>query len=181
VELGDFDGDGILDVGVGQKERTILIFKGDRSGNLSLYSEIDFNLDYRPRRPNFSDRGPSNALRFQLTSMDIDNDGDLDIIARNDDKSNYPDWSGDPYDLNNFVVFYNGGFQNFGNGSQWQTQVYDVPNDMHTIKVSQGLVATDVDGNGIVDVVITSIPYPRRPIYENALYHNMGVFYGYPL
>jgi len=72
VELADMDGDGFLDVVMGNHEQQNTVYLNDKTGNFAA-SGLNF--------------GNSDEATFHLGIGDIDNDGDLDAVMGNTDLS----------------------------------------------------------------------------------------------
>jgi len=127
VSIGDVNGDGHLD---------ILLVKGRHWPLQNLVLLGDGTGSFRPPVP----VAPAGDRSYSGILVDVDNDGDLDVVVSNDS----PDDKG---------VFLNDGTGSFTRGStvgrpEWPTR---------HIKV------TDVNGDGLADVIFANRTGPARP------------------
>ena len=117
VTTGDFNGDGFIDIAsTGHNSGSVKIMTNDGAGNFT---------------PTLVNVGSSDALSPGLESIDLDGDGDLDLLVS--------DRAGDKvYFLDN-------------NGSGTYTQkVLTSANDPY------GLAAADLDGDGDIDIAVAA-------------------------
>jgi hypothetical protein len=132
VSLGDFTGDGAVDVYLGQAERRQRLLVNDGAGRFRDESDDDGTG---------SARLPADVFRAAQTDAgDLDGDGDLDIAIVNDAAIT----TGEPVPLGNHVLV------NDGRGHFTVTPL-PLTSDMHD---SRSLACGDLDGDGITDVVI---------------------------
>lgn len=139
VDLGDFDGDGDLDLYVTNIQQTVgggnyehnVLFRNDSAGSALEFTEIaqDQGVD-------------AGYWGWGATFFDADNDGDLDLATTNGRQDRAPIWETDPSRL----------FLNNGQGPVWFTEASDLTgfNDTH---IGSGLAALDIDRDGDLDLV----------------------------
>lgn len=139
VDLGDFDGDGDLDLYVTNIQQTTsggnyehnVLFRNDSAGSTLEFTEIaqDQGVD-------------AGYWGWGATFFDADNDGDLDLATTNGRQDRAPIWETDPSRL----------FLNNGEGPVWFSDASDLTgfNDTH---IGSGLVALDIDRDGDLDLV----------------------------
>lgn len=124
VALGDLDGDGNLDIVIGNDQSQSAAYLNDGQGNFTIQRLF----------------GSPIASTFSVALGDVDGDGDLDIAA-----GNY---------LEQNAIYLNDGLGNFANGStlcgvNHRVQCFGTGSDP-TSSVAFG----DIDGNGAPDLVV---------------------------
>ena len=123
IDVGDFDGDGDTDIVAGKR-------------SLGTYGAGTIRVHFNNGEGVFDDNvliyeGGDSPMEFSV--IDTDNDGDLDIVVRNEHQ----------YSIQIYC--------NSGNGRDW-IQCNNVDFEYST----KGMTSTDLTNNGIVDLVITT-------------------------
>ena len=124
VEAADFNGDGLLDVAVSNRQTDeVMIFVGDGLGNLSLNSTVTLSSGSIPR---------------YVVAGDFDNDGDIDAATAN--------WEAGAveggYDGGSVSILLNDGFGNL--------TVFD---EIFYLR-SSCIAVSDIDGDGDSDLIL---------------------------
>ena len=137
IELQDVNGDGAPDMLTGMRDSTNRLYLNDGAGNFGLGTEITADTDFTA----------------DLVLGDVDNDGDLDLIAGN---------GGGFVGLGNHFnrLYINDGTGIFAAGVDIDSDGDD------TLSVALG----DVNGDGDLDLIAGNIGQPNR------LYSNFGTF-----
>jgi hypothetical protein len=156
VALGDVDGDGLFDIFVTHltEENNTLW----RQGPPGLFRDHSARAGLM--------ESSARATGFGTVLADFDDDGALDLVTANgrvDALANVTDWSlgpfWSPYGERN-QIFRGDGQGRFENISRQNPSLCGRPN------VARGLVRGDIDGDGAVDLLLTTIAGPAR-LYRN--------------
>jgi enediyne biosynthesis protein E4 len=148
VDMGDYDGDGRLDIAVTNFElETYALYK-----NLGGIAFVDSRSAARIAEPTLM------SLGFGVAFADFDNDGDLDLVFANGHiNDNAAEFTpGSRYRQRNQV------FENVG-GGRFQE---DKATGMDGVRVHRGLAVGDLDGDGDLDVAVVTSNEPAE-VYEN--------------
>ena len=148
VDLGDYDGDGRLDIAVTNFElETYALYK-----NLGGIAFVDSRSAARIAEPTLM------FLGFGAAFGDLDQDGDLDLIFANGHiNDNAAELTpGSQYRQRNQV------FENVGNGKFQE----DKETGMAVVRAHRGLAVGDLDGDGDLDVAVVASNEPAE-VYEN--------------
>lgn len=148
VDLGDYDGDGRLDV-------IVTNFELETNGlyrNLGGGTFLDVRSPARIAEPSLL------YLGFGVSFADFDQDGDLDLVIANGHiNDNAADFiAGSQYRQRNQV------FENLGNGKFRE----DTATGVDVVRASRGLAAGDLDGDADLDLAIVNMNEPVE-VYEN--------------
>jgi enediyne biosynthesis protein E4 len=148
VDMGDYDGDGLLDIVVTNFElETYALYR-----NLGNGAFVDSRSPAGLAEPTLL------YLGFGTAFADFDQDGDLDLVFANghinDNTAEFR--PGSLYRQRNQV------FDNLGNGKFRE----DKATGMDAVRVHRGLASGDLDGDGDLDVVIVATNEPCE-VYEN--------------
>ncbi|HTG35172.1 MAG TPA: CRTAC1 family protein [Thermoanaerobaculia bacterium] len=148
VDMGDYDGDGLLDIVVTNYElETNALYR-----NLGGGAFVDSRSVARLAEPSLM------FLAFGITWADFDQDGDIDLVTTNGNiNPNAAEFlEGSTYAQRKQV------FENLGNGKFRETKEVG----MEALAVGRGLAAGDLDGDGDLDVVGNNSNQPCE-VYEN--------------
>lgn len=148
VDLGDVEGDGDLDIVVTNFEfETNALYRHTGSAVF-----VDGRFQARIAEPTIRD------LAFGVAFADLDHDGDLDLVAANGHiLDNAPE-----FDAASRYAQPNRAFENLGDG-----RFRLVPeHGMDLVRVSRGLAAGDLDGDGDLDIIVVS-SNDRAEVWEN--------------
>ena len=148
VDLGDYDGDGRLDIVVTNFElETYALYK-----NLGGIAFTDSRSAARLAEPTLM------FLGFGVAFADLDQDGDLDLVFANGHiNDNAAELTpGSQYRQRNQV------FENLGGGKLQE----DKETGMAGVRAHRGLAVGDLDGDGDLDVAVVASNEPAE-IYEN--------------
>ncbi len=148
VDLGDYDGDGRLDLVVTNFElETFALYK-----NLGGVAFVDSRSVARIAEPTLM------SLGFGASFADLDQDGDLDLVFANGHiNDNAAELTpGSQYRQRNQV------FENLGNGKFQE----DKETGMAGMQAHRGLAVGDLDGDGDLDVAVVASNEPAE-VYEN--------------
>jgi enediyne biosynthesis protein E4 len=148
VDLGDVDGDGLLDLVVTNFE-----LEGDGLyKNLGGGSFVDGQATAGLLEPSYLNLG------FGVALVDLDQDGDLDLVVANGHVSDNAAelLEGSRYRQRNQV------FENLGTGKFREEKA----SGMDVVRASRALACGDLDGDGDLDVVIVDANEPAE-VYEN--------------
>jgi hypothetical protein len=149
VDLGDYDGDGLLDIVV----TNYLLETDALYRNLGGGAFVDSRAPARLAEPTLM------LLACGIAFADLDADGDLDLMIAtgNVDDNAAELYPGSTYAQRNQI------FENLGNGRFRE----DTATGMDAVRVSRGLALGDLDGDGDLDAVIANSNQPCE-VYENA-------------
>ena len=161
IACGDIDGNGRID----------LLLTHLEGENNALYMGLD-ETGFRESSHRAGLAMPSLGYTgFGTQFLDLDNDGDLDLLVANgrvkratrDDKSQ-PDKS-----VPEFWKIYAEGNHVFFNDGSGRFKRYENPADpmVSRVEVSRGLATGDIDNDGDVDVVISNPAGPVRVLINN--------------
>ena len=148
VDLGDYDGDGRLDLVVTNFElETFALYK-----NLGGVAFVDSRSVARIAEPTLM------SLGFGAAFADFDQDGDLDLVFANGHiNDNAAELTpGSQYRQRNQV------FENLGNGKFQE----DKDTGVAGVQAHRGLAVGDLDGDGDLDVAVVASNEPAE-VYEN--------------
>jgi enediyne biosynthesis protein E4 len=149
VDMGDYDGDGLLDV-------VVTNFELETYG---LYRNLGGGAFVDNRSPAGIAEPTLLYLGFGTAFADFDQDGDLDLVFANghinDNAGEFR--TGSLYRQRNQV------FDNQGNGKFRE----DKATGMDVVRASRGLATGDLDGDGDLDLAIVNMNEPCE-VYENA-------------
>ncbi|MGH9361022.1 MAG: CRTAC1 family protein [Thermoanaerobaculia bacterium] len=148
VDAGDTDGDGRLD----------LVVTNFAQETNALYRNLDGGLFFDARFV-AGIAGPSfPMLGFGVVLADLDEDGDLDLAVANGHVLDRPELSGSTssYAQRNQL------FENLGDGRFREA----LDTGLDVVRVSRGLAAGDLDGDGDLDLAIVNSNQPAE-VYEN--------------
>jgi hypothetical protein len=149
VDMGDYDGDGLLDIVVTNYElETNALYR-----NLGGGAFVDSRSVARLAEPSLV------FLAFGIAWADFDQDGDIDLVTTNGNiNPNAAEFlEGSTYAQRKQV------FENLGNGKFRENKEAG----MEALVVGRGLAAGDLDGDGDLDVVGNNSNQPCE-VYENA-------------
>ncbi|HEX9943738.1 MAG TPA: CRTAC1 family protein [Thermoanaerobaculia bacterium] len=148
VDMGDYDGDGLLDI-------VVTNFELETNGlyrNLGGGAFLDSRNVARIAEPSLL------FLAFGVAFVDLDQDGDLDLVIANghinDNAAEF--LQGSQYRQRNQI------FESLGNGKFRE----NTATGMDVVRASRGLACGDLDGDGDQDVVVVDSNEPAE-IYEN--------------
>jgi hypothetical protein len=141
VAVGDIDGDANLDIAIGNANQQNVVYLNDGSGNFAS-GPTDCSATSRMRC-----FGTGTDATNGLAVGDVDNDGDLDLIAGNAGRQS--------------MVFINDGA-----GSFLSSRPFGMASDN-----TQSIAVADVDDDGDLDIVAGHLAQP------NAVYINDGAGY----
>jgi hypothetical protein len=148
IDMGDYDGDGLLDI-------VVTNYELETNG---LYRNLGGGTFVDSRSPAGIAEPSLLFLKFGVAFADFDQDGDLDLVIA--DGNINPNAAqlleGSTYDQRNQV------FENLGNGKFRE----DKATGMDVVRVSRGLAVGDLDGDGDLDVAINDLNEPCE-VYEN--------------
>ena len=148
VDMGDYDGDGLLDIVVTNYElETNALYR-----NLGGGAFVDSRSPAHIAEPSLL------FLKFGVAFADFDQDGDLDlVIADGNINPNAAEFlEGSTYAQRKQL------FENLGSGKFRE----DKEIGMDGVRVSRGLAVGDLDGDGDLDVVCDNSNQPCE-VYEN--------------
>jgi len=148
VDMGDYDGDGLLDIVVTNYElETNALYR-----NLGGGAFVDSRSVARIAEPSLM------FLAFGIAWADFDQDGDIDLVTTNGNiNPNAAEFlEGSTYAQRKQV------FENLGNGKFRENKEVG----MEALVVGRGLAAGDLDGDGDLDVVGNNSNQPCE-VYEN--------------
>ena len=140
TDLGDFDGDGWLDIVVTNLDFEYnALYRGDASG---IFADVSYNSGLAEPSLNY--------VGFGTFFFDYDNDGWLDVFVANGHiVDNIADFgSVSTYEQPNFL-FRNNGDGTFDDVSKTTAEVFTMED------VARGAAAGDVDGDGDEDILVT--------------------------
>jgi hypothetical protein len=148
VDMGDYDGDGLLDIVVTNYELE----------TNALYRNLGGGAFVDSRSPSHIAEPSLLFLKFGVAFADFDQDGDLDlVIADGNINPNAAEiLEGSTYAQRKQV------FENLGTGKFRE----DKATGMDGVRVSRGLAVGDLDGDGALDVVFNNSNQPCE-VYEN--------------
>ena len=148
VDMGDYDGDGLLDIVVTNFELE----------TYALYRNLGNGAFVDVRAPAGIREATLLYLGFGTAFADFDQDGDLDLVFANGHiNDNTADFRpGSLYRQRNQI------FDNQGNGKFRE----DKNTGMDVVRASRGLAVGDLDGDGDLDVAIVDMNEPCE-VYEN--------------
>jgi hypothetical protein len=148
VDMGDYDGDGLLDIVVTNYELE----------TNALYHNLGGGTFIDSRSPAGIAEPSLRFLKFGVAFADFDQDGDLDLVfADGGINPNAADFlEGSTYEQRNQV------FENLGTAKFRE----DKGTGMDAVRVSRGLAVGDLDGDGDLDVAINDSNQPCE-VYEN--------------
>ena len=148
VDMGDYDGDGLLDI-------VVTNFELETYG---LYRNLGNGAFVDSRSPAGIAEPTLLYLGFGTAFADFDQDGDLDLVFANGHiNDNTADFRpGSLYRERNQI------FDNQGNGKFRE----DKSTGMDVVRASRGLAVGDLDGDGDLDVAIVDMNEPCE-VYEN--------------
>ncbi len=148
VDAGDVDGDGDLDLFMTHlREQTNTLYLNDGSG---LF--LDSSVSSRLAEPSVGFTG------FGTAFLDVDSDGDLDLVSVNGDIKSLPELreAGDPFPLHQpNQLFVNDGTGRF---EEWLPR----PDALTVSEVSRGVAVGDIENDGDMDVLVTNNAGPAR-------------------
>ncbi len=148
VDMEDYDGDGLVDIVVTNFIlETHGIYKNLGAGTFADYRYIAQVAE-----------ATVFFLAFGVDFADLDQDGDLDLVIANGHINENPEMhlKGATYAQRNQV------FENLGNGKFRE----DKATGMDVVRVSRGLATGDLDGDGDLEVAVTS-QNDLAEVYEN--------------
>jgi hypothetical protein len=174
--VGDYDGDGDLDVYfTGNQGTTNRLYRNNLEGSDGLPGTFtDVTRDaFQLGEGQEHDLGISRVANF----VDLDNDGDLDLVVVNDDDINIgaedPTYAPSRIFRNEGVSESGVTFSDVTAGSGFRPHGY----------VHAGVAIADYDGDGLLDIYVTvwngtGIPRDGGAIFpgSNQLYRNLGAF-----
>ena len=148
IDMGDYDGDGLLDI-------VVTNYELETNG---LYRNLGGGTFVDSRSPAGIAEPSLLYLAFGVAFADFDQDGDLDlVIADGNINPNAPDFlEGSTYAQRNLV------FENLGTGKFRE----DKATGMDGVRVHRGLAVGDLDGDGDLDVALNNLNEPCE-VYEN--------------
>lgn len=156
IVVGDYNGDGWIDFMTSNWDRTTVRGR-DNDAYGKLYRNDDGQFDDVTSRENvrmMTDEGYGD-VSFDSAFADIDNDGDLDLLVA--------------ADFGNSRLYVNEGDNFVDKTEEWNFGLDEF---------GMGITTGDYDGDGLVDVFVTSIYCMGDDcgfsMNGNKLYHNMG-------
>ncbi|MDX9722485.1 MAG: VCBS repeat-containing protein [Myxococcota bacterium] len=146
--MGDFDGDGDVDIFLGQAQKRPRLLFNDGSGRFTdATSDASSNLE---RLPNITTQRCARSA-----ALDFDRDGDQDIVVINDAITNLEPPQAVPNTL----------FVNDGRGV---FELLELPSTGDRARDTRALEVADFDGDGWLDLVIgnafETVPHLGRPV-----------------
>ncbi|MGH9381240.1 MAG: CRTAC1 family protein [Thermoanaerobaculia bacterium] len=148
VDLGDVEGDGDLDIVVANFEfETNALYRHTASGVF-----VDGRFQARIAEPTIRD------LAFGVAFVDLDHDGDLDLVVANGHILD----NASEFDASSRYAQPNRVFENLGDGRFRLAPEHG----MDLVRVSRGLAAGDLDGDGDLDIVVVN-SNDRAEVWEN--------------
>jgi predicted nucleotidyltransferase len=148
TDMGDYDGDGLLDI-------VVTNFELETNG---LYRNIGGGAFLDSRSPAGIAEPSLLFLAFGVAFADLDQDGDLDLAVANghvnDNAGEFR--AGSLYRQRNQI------FENLGNGRFRE----DKATGMDVVRSSRGLACGDLDADGDLDVAVVDMNEPAE-VYEN--------------
>lgn len=148
IDMGDYDGDGLLDI-------VVTNYELETNG---LYRNLGGATFVDSRSPAGIAEPSLLFLKFGVAFADFDQDGDLDLVfADGNVNPNAAQFmEGSTYAQRNQV------FENLGNGKFRE----DKATGMDGVRVHRGLAVGDLDGDGDLDVALNNLNEPCE-VYEN--------------
>jgi hypothetical protein len=149
VDMGDYDGDGLLDI-------VVTNFELETNG---LYKNLGGGGFVDMRSPAGIAEPSLLFLAFGVAFADLDQDGDLDLVIANGHVADNAAQllEGSQYRQRNQV------FENLGNGRYRE----DKATGMDVVRASRSLACGDLDGDGDLDVIVVDSNEPAE-VWQNA-------------